>query len=125
MILFTANHKFNITDANEQFRNKYLFLSPAITTAVDFNISDKQDVLIYIKGDTIQPSASFQQTTRTRNINELYYHCSKIAQIPKYDILDHVKEQYNNMIIQNDILTDMSLHLDEYDHVRMSNNSFF
>ena len=28
------------------------------------------------------------------------------------------------MIIQNDILTDMSLYLDEYDHVRMSNNSF-
>ena len=124
MILFTANHKFNITDASEQFRNKYLFFSPAITTAVDFNISDKQDVLIYIKGDTIQPSASFQQTTRTRNINELYYYCSKIAQVPNYDKLDHVKDQYNNMIIQNDILTDMSLYLDEYDHVRMSNNSF-
>jgi len=100
MILFTANHKFNITDASEQFRNKYLFFSPAITTAVDFNISDKQDVFIYIKGDTIQPSASFQQTTRTRNINELYYYCSKIAQVPKYDNLDHLKDQYSNMIVQ-------------------------
>jgi len=73
MILITTNHKFNITDANEQFMNKFLFFSPAITTAVDFNISDKRDVFIYIKGDTIQPSAIFQQTTRTRNINELYY----------------------------------------------------
>jgi hypothetical protein len=93
MILFTANHKFNITDAIEQFRNKYLSFSPAITTAVDFNISDKQDVFVYIKGDTIQPSASFQQTTRIRKINELYYYCSKIAQVPKYDSLDHVKDQ--------------------------------
>jgi hypothetical protein len=29
------------------------------------------------------------------------------------------------MIIQNDILTDMSLYLDEYDNIRMSNDSFF
>jgi hypothetical protein len=52
MILFTANHKFNITDSSEQFRNKHLFCSPAITTAVDFNISDKQDAL-YISKETI------------------------------------------------------------------------
>ena len=52
MILFTANHKFNITDVSKQFRNKYLFFSPAITTAVDFNISDKQDVL-YISKETL------------------------------------------------------------------------
>jgi len=125
MLVFTANHKFNITDASEQFRNKYFFFSPAITTAVNFNISDKQDVCIYIKGDTIQPSASSQQKTRIRNINELYYYCSKIAQVPKYYHLDHLKDQYSNTIIQNDLLTDMSLYLDESDHIRMSNNSFF
>jgi hypothetical protein len=125
MILFTANHKFNITDANEQFRKKYLFLSPAITIAVDFHISNKQDVFIYIKEVTIQPSASYEQRKRTRNINELYYYCSKIAQVPNYAHSDHVKDRYNKMIIQNDILTDMSLYLDEYGHVRMSNNSFF
>ena len=36
-----------------------------------------------------------------------------------------MKDQYSNMIIQNDLLTDMSLCLDEYDHIRVSNNSFF
>ena len=35
-----------------------------------------------------------------------------------------MKDQYSNMIIQNDLLTDMSLYLDEYDHIRISNNSF-
>ena len=124
-VLFTANHKFNITDANEQFRNKFLFFSPAITTAVDFNISDKQNVFIYIKGHTIQPSGSFQQTTRTRNIKELYYYCSKEPADAKFNSLDEVKDQYNKMIIQNDILTEMSLFVDEDDNIRMSNNSFF
>ena len=124
-ILFTANHKFNITDASEQFKNKFLFFSPAITTAVDFNIDEAQDVFIYIKGHTILPSGSFQQTTRTRNINELYYYCSKDAQEPKYDNLEDVKDKYNKMIIQNDILTEMSLYVDEDDNIKMSNNSFF
>ena len=87
-------------------------------TNIYFSVQQLQQqlILIYLinkmflfisKDDTIQPSASFQQTTRTRNINELYYYCSKIAQVPKYDNLDHVKDQYNNMIIQNDILTDI------------------
>ena len=124
-ILFTANHKFNITDANEQFKNKFLFFSPAITTAVDFNIQDKQDVFIYIKGNTILPSGSFQQTTRTRNINQLYYYCSKDGQEAKFETLEDVKDQYNKMIIQNDILTDMSMYIDEDDNIKMSNNGFF
>ena len=124
-ILFTANHKFNITDANEQFKNKFLFFSPAITTAVDFNIYEKQDVFIYIKGNTILPSGSFQQTTRTRNINELFYYCSKDGQDAKFNNLDDVKDQYRKMIIQNDILTDMTMYIDEDDQIKMSNNSFF
>ena len=124
-VLFTANHKFNITNANEQFRNKFLFFSPAITTAVDFNIEEKQDVFIYIKGHTILPSASFQQTTRTRNIKELYYFCNVDSKEPKYNDLIDVKDKYNSMIITNDLLTEMSLYIDEDDKMRMSNNTFF
>ena len=123
--LFTANHKFNITDANEQFRNKFLFFSPAITTAVDFNIETKQDVFIYIKGQSILPSGSFQQTTRTRNIKELFYYSSAPPSEPKYNNLDEVKDKYNKMIITNDLLTEMSLYVDEEDNIKMSNNTFF
>jgi hypothetical protein len=123
--LFTANHKFNIVDANEQFRNKFLFFSPAITTAVDFNIETKQDVFIYIKGQSILPSGSFQQTTRTRNIKELFYYSSCSPSEPKYNNLDEVKDKYNSMVITNDLLTEMSLYVDEDDNIKMSNNTFF
>ena len=124
-ILFTANHKFNITDASEQFKDKFVFFSPAITTAIDFSIDIKQDVFIYIKGNSILPSASFQQTTRTRNIKELFYFCSRTPQEPKFNSLEQVKEQYNKMSIQHDILTEMSLYIDEDDNAIMSQNSFF
>ena len=61
MILFTANHKFNITDANKQFRNKYLFFSPAMTTAVGFNIFYKQDVLYISKETLFSPQQVFNK----------------------------------------------------------------
>ena len=96
-VLFTANHKFNITDANEQFKDMFVFFSPAITTAVDFNIEKSQDVFIFIRGKTILPSGSFQQTTRTRNINELYYFCNVEPKDQKYESLEEVKEEYNKM----------------------------
>jgi len=124
-ILFTANHKFNIIDANEQFRDKFLFFSPAITTAVDFNIETKQDVFIYIKGQSILPSGSFQQTTRTRNIKELFYYSSVGPLEPKYNNLEEVKDKYNKMVITNDLLSEMSLYVDEDDNIKMSNNTFF
>ena len=41
---------------------------------VDFTIFDKQDVCIYIEGGSVQPHGMFQQATRTRNIDTLYYY---------------------------------------------------
>ena len=37
------------------------------------SFSTKQDVFIYQKGNSILPSGTFQQTTRTRNIDTLYF----------------------------------------------------
>ena len=56
-ILITAETNFNLTNANEQFKNKFVFYSPKIIYGVDFNnIEIPQDVFIYIKGNTISPS---------------------------------------------------------------------
>ena len=125
MILFTANHKFDITNASEQFKNKFLFFSPAIETAVDISLAKSQDVFIYIKGSTIDPSSSFQQATRTRNIDTLYYFCEKIDQVPKYLNIDDVKEQYRKNIINNDNLTVLCKYIDSNDEVITSENTFF
>lgn len=40
---------------------------------VDFNIETAK-MHFYIKGNTISPSESFQQATRTRNIKQLYFY---------------------------------------------------
>jgi hypothetical protein len=45
-ILITSDNPFKITDATTQFKNKYVFYSPSITTGIDFTINTFQDVLI-------------------------------------------------------------------------------
>jgi hypothetical protein len=73
-VLITADTPFKITNATEQFKNKFVFYSPKITYGVDYNnLELSQDVFIYIKGHTIQPSGAFQQATRCRNIQKVIF----------------------------------------------------
>ena len=74
-ILITADTDYEIHDANEQFKNKYVFYSPKITFGIDFTYEIPQDVFIYVKGKSINPYGIFQQTTRTRNIRQIYFYC--------------------------------------------------
>ena len=74
MRIITADESGDpIGNASENLKDTYLFFSPKITTGVNFNIDEAQDVLIYIKGRSIDVSESFQQATRTRKIRNIYY----------------------------------------------------
>ena len=75
IVLVTAETKVQVQNASEQFKNKFVLCSPSITTATDFSIDRAQDVFIYIRGRSIGPDESFQQTTRTRNIRNVFYFC--------------------------------------------------
>ena len=70
-LLLTADTNFKIYDAQEQFKDKFVFYSPKITYGVDFSIDNPQNVYIYQKGQSIMPNGTFQQTTRCRNINTI------------------------------------------------------
>ena len=86
-ILITGNTNIKIINASEELKNKFVFYSPSITFGVDFSINTDQDVFIYIKGKSILPSGSFQQTTRTRNIKKLFYYCNCNNNQPQYKVL--------------------------------------
>ena len=100
MILITGETKYKVHKASEQFKDKFVFYSPSITTATDFSIDSPQDVFIYIKGGTITSDESFQQATRTRNIRKLYYYCEAKPQDPKYTSVQQIKELMHNSLIQ-------------------------
>ena len=72
MVLITSETDFEVGNASQTFKNKYVFYSPSIVTATDFSIDTPQDVFIYIEGRTLTSDECLQQTTRTRNIEVLY-----------------------------------------------------
>jgi hypothetical protein len=52
-LLITKKHDFKLQNASEQFKDKYVFYSPSITTGVDFSISKKQNQFIYVGGNSV------------------------------------------------------------------------
>ena len=129
-ILLTAETNITIIDAEKQFKNKYVFYSPKITYGVDFSIDTPEDVFVYMKGDTIMPSGTFQQTTRCRNIQTLYYYSECKEHDAKYTDLEDVKETLRKNIAyfqnSNKHLYNVSTTYDEDDEkYKVIENSFF
>jgi hypothetical protein len=114
--LITSKHYFDILDASEQFANKFVFYSPSIIFGVDFSIDEFQDVFVYNKGRTLDPSAIFQQTTRTRNIRNLYYYSELKNTDPQYESLEHCKQYYANISITSEEINEVCGQFDETDN---------
>ena len=68
-----------------------------IIFGVDFSIKQSQDVFIINKGRTLDPSAIFQQTTRTSNKKHLYYYSELSNKDPFYELFDDCKQMYLNI----------------------------
>ena len=124
--IYIDGHKTEIIiDASKQLLNKFIFASPSIERGLDFSIDKAQDVFIYITGRSINSQGIFQQTTRTRNINTLYYY-GDIKNYPaKYNTLDDVFNIYLNNIEQNNILNNLCMSINENDEMQIINNTFF
>lgn len=125
LILITSNTKFVITDASKQFKNKFVFYSPSITTGIDFSIDFKQNQFIYSKGDTINPRCIFQQACRNRNIDTLYYHFEPKSRDFIYNSLDEVKEHYSNILNSSVKINQVCKQFDEYEDAYINHNTYF
>ena len=125
IILITSDKPFSITNASEQFKNKFVFFSPSITTAVDFSIPEAQDVFIYIKGNTIDSSEVFQQATRTRNIKELFFYCDKSICEEQFENLNDCIHQYKTLSKTAELLNDVCSYINNDDELEICNNTFF
>ena len=124
-ILITANNYFDITNASEQFVNKFVFYSPSIIFGVDFSIEQSQDVFVYNKGRTLDPSSIFQQTTRTRNIRNLYYYSELANADPQYESLEQCRQYFANISITSEEINEVCGQFDETDNEVIVKNTFF
>ena len=124
-ILITADTDYAIVDASKQFENKYVFYSPKITFGLDFSYDLQQDVFIYVKGRTINPYGIFQQTTRTRNIKQIYFYCETFNLQEKYKTMEELRGTIRDTISKSHILNTLCVAFDENDERKIIENTFF
>ena len=123
--LITAKTDTTLTDASQEFKGKFVFYSPKITFGVDVSIDTPQDVFIYIKGNSIEPSGIFQQATRCRNIRNLYYFGEVPERPASFNSLQDLKAELKENLLASKELTDACTYLDENDELQVIENSFF
>ena len=124
-LLITDEYTSSLSDVAELFKDKFVFYSPKITFGVDFSIFEEQDVFIYIKGGSIQPHGMFQQATRCRNIDTLYYY-GEVAEIPyMFDNLEQAKEDIKNGAKTSKELNDLCYYPNEEMENVFIENAFF
>ena len=101
------------------------FYSPKITFGVDFSSLVAQDVFIHSTGNSIQPSGSFQQTTRCRNIKTLYYFGERTENLSFYNSLAEVRADVEQALETSKTFNTTCTYLDEFDKVQVVKNTFF
>jgi len=124
-ILITADTDYRVKDATVEFKNKFVFFSPKITFGVDFSVPDAQDMYIYMNGQSIQPSGVFQQSTRCRNIQNLYYFGNCTDDLSKYETLDQLKDDVRQCLVTSKTFATACTYLDEDDEFKVIENTFF
>ena len=124
--LITSETDCNLTNANQQLKNKFVFYSPKIIYGVDFNnIEVAQDVFIFIKGMTISPSESFQQVCRTRNIKKMYFHGNDKDKATKFKTIEDTTKYFKQSIHLSKKLDILSTYHNEHDDKVIIQNTFF
>ena len=127
-ILITGKTLFRPTNASKEFKNKYVFYSPSITTGVSFVLKDlKQNHFIYIsKNQLITPISMYQMCCRTRNMKGLHIYIDKQkVQEQKFETLKEVENKYKKMLKVSERIFSISKSINESDEVRIVENTFF
>jgi hypothetical protein len=124
-ILITSKTKFDIKDASEQFKDKFVFYSPSIVTGFDFSINVQHKQYLYIKGKSLNVLDNFQQATRTRNMSELVYFIKPQKNLINWNLLKDIESLNKNLRTTSDKILNICSAVNEDNECCIIENSFF
>ena len=91
--LYTSDQGKLPVDVNTEWRNKCVIYSPTITTGIDFQPQEPQNVYAFIEGeDTVSPAAKLQMITRNRCIKTVYIHATQMRNKPVYTSFEEMNK---------------------------------
>ncbi len=124
-LLITSKTAFKITNANQQFKDMFVFFSPSIVNSVDFSSLTPQNAYLYFNSLTINSQSMFQQATRTRNIKELKFFGNQRQNNYIYEDLTDVENINRDLINSCDKIKKVCLNTNEDDEETIIENAFF
>jgi hypothetical protein len=113
VLLCTSDDKINLNE----IENKICVYSPSITNAVNFDFPYKSNQYTFIKGNSITADLIYQQSMRTRNLENLHVYYGNIKKyVKRFETLDQCEEYcLNNASEYKKLIKEMS-YLDENDN---------
>ena len=112
-------------NANEEFKDKFVFYSPSIVNSVDFSPITPQNAYLFFNSLTINSQSMFQQGTRTRNIKNLKFYANQRQNNYTYENLNDVEIYNKNLINSCDKIKKVCLNFNEDDEETIIENTFF
>ena len=124
-LLITSKTAYKISNANEEFKDKFVFYSPSIVNSVDFSSLTPQNAYLYFNSLTINSQSMFQQGTRTRNINVLKFYGNQRQNNYIYEDLNDVEIINRDLINSCDKIKKVCLNTNEDDEETIIENAFY
>lgn len=127
-VLITSETAYRPKDASKEFKDKFVFYSPSITTGVSFAFKDvKQAQFIYMTNNPlITPASFYQMSCRTRNMSELnYYSDDPKPREMKLKTLEEIETKNKSLTDAHEKILSLSRSTDEFDNDKIVCNSFF
>jgi len=124
-VLITADTKdVEVNEVN--FSDSYVFLSPRITCGVSIVTHSSLDSFIYITGRSINPITLYQQCTRNRNMESLYYHIeNKNKSTRNYNSYKNCVDYHKLKVHDFEELTTACTYVDQYEKLQVQDNFYF
>jgi hypothetical protein len=83
--VYTSDQGTVPADVDAEWSRNWVIYSPTITTGIDFQPEEPQNVYLFLSGeDTISPAAALQMITRNRRIKAVYIHAMQMKNKPVY-----------------------------------------
>ena len=77
--LYTSDQGKTPADVDTEWSKNWVVYSPTITTGIDFQPEEPQNVYLFLKGeDTVSPASVLQMITRNRRIKEVFIHATQM-----------------------------------------------
>ena len=124
--LFTAKDNVDLDITKINHSDSYIFYSPRVTCGVSIISNTDLDSFQYVTGKSIDAITLYQQATRNRTMNKLYYYIeNKAKNVQTFRSYETCVEHYKLKVKQTKELLECSTYTDIDEKIQVHENFFF